>query len=73
MPELIEVHVRYLGQTGEQKALARRVLDRGVSRTRAVWLSRARARGTRNHLDSATDLSPPVFPALRHGPILPLC
>jgi len=33
MPELIEVHVRYLGQTGEQKALARRVLDRSVSRT----------------------------------------
>ncbi|MGH9503232.1 MAG: nucleotidyltransferase family protein [Terriglobales bacterium] len=33
LPELIEVHVRYLGQTGEQKALARRVLERGVSRT----------------------------------------
>jgi hypothetical protein len=33
LPELIEVHVRYLGQTGEQKALARRVLDRGISRT----------------------------------------
>jgi Uncharacterised nucleotidyltransferase len=33
LPELIEVHVRYLGQTGEQKALARRVLERSVSRT----------------------------------------
>jgi len=33
MPELIEVHIRYLGQTGEQKALARRVLDRSVSKT----------------------------------------
>jgi hypothetical protein len=33
MPELIEVHVRYLGQTGEQKALARRVLERSVART----------------------------------------
>jgi Uncharacterised nucleotidyltransferase len=33
LPELIEVHVRYLGQTGEQKALARRVLDRSIART----------------------------------------
>jgi len=33
LPELIEVHVRYLGQTGEQKALARRVLERSVTRT----------------------------------------
>ncbi len=33
MPELVEVHVRYLGQTGEQKALARRVLERSVART----------------------------------------
>ena len=32
LPELIEVHVRYLGQTGEHKALARRVVDRSVSR-----------------------------------------
>lgn len=33
LPELIEIHVRYLGQTGEQKALARRVLERSVSKT----------------------------------------
>lgn len=33
LPELIEIHVRYLGQTGEQSALARRVLDRSVTRT----------------------------------------
>jgi hypothetical protein len=33
MPELVEVHVRYLGQTGEQKALARRVLERSVAKT----------------------------------------
>lgn len=33
LPELIEVHVRYLGQTGEQKALARRVLERSVTKT----------------------------------------
>jgi hypothetical protein len=33
LPELIEIHVRYLGQTGEQNALARRVLDRSVTRT----------------------------------------
>lgn len=33
LPELIEIHVRYLGQTGEQKALARRVLERSVIRT----------------------------------------
>ncbi len=33
MPELVEVHVRYLGQTGEQKALARLVLERSVAKT----------------------------------------
>lgn len=33
LPELVEVHVRYLGQTGEQKALAGRVLERSVIRT----------------------------------------
>jgi hypothetical protein len=33
MPELVEVHVRYLGQTGEQKALARRVLERSVTKS----------------------------------------
>ncbi|HEX3353037.1 MAG TPA: nucleotidyltransferase family protein [Terriglobales bacterium] len=33
LPELVEVHVRYLGQTGEQKALARRVIERSVART----------------------------------------
>ncbi len=32
LPELIEIHVRYLGQTGEHKAMARRVLDRRVIR-----------------------------------------
>jgi hypothetical protein len=31
--ELIEIHVRYLGQTGEQKSMAVRVLERGVTRT----------------------------------------
>jgi hypothetical protein len=31
--ELIEIHVRYLGQTGEQKLMAARVLERGVTRT----------------------------------------
>jgi hypothetical protein len=30
LPELVEVHVRYLGQTGEQKLMARRVLERSV-------------------------------------------
>lgn len=32
LQELIEIHVRYLGQTGEQKPMASRVLDRGVPR-----------------------------------------
>jgi hypothetical protein len=31
--ELVEVHVRYLGQTGEQKLMAVRVLERGIMRT----------------------------------------
>jgi hypothetical protein len=31
--ELVEIHVRYLGQTGEQKSMAARVLERGVTRT----------------------------------------
>jgi len=31
--ELVEIHVRYLGQTGEQKLMAARVLDRGVTTT----------------------------------------
>ena len=30
--ELVEIHVRYLGQTGEQKALAERVIERRVSK-----------------------------------------
>ena len=30
LPELVEVHVRYLGQTGEQKLMARRVIERSV-------------------------------------------
>jgi hypothetical protein len=33
LPELVEVHVGYLGQTGEQRLLATRVLDRKVTRT----------------------------------------
>src|SRR5262249_35303683 len=33
LPELVEVHVRYLGQTGEQKRMARRVVERSVART----------------------------------------
>lgn len=33
LPELIEVHLGYLGQTGEQKALARRVTRRSVTNT----------------------------------------
>ena len=32
LPELVEVHVRYLGQTGEQRWMAARVLDRKVTR-----------------------------------------
>lgn len=33
LPELVEVHVRYLGQTGEQKLMAERVLRRSITRT----------------------------------------
>ena len=33
LPELVEVHVQYLGQTGEQKLLAERVLRRSVTKT----------------------------------------
>src|SRR5581483_2957770 len=33
LPELVEVHVRYLGQTGEQKLMAARVLERSVTKT----------------------------------------
>lgn len=33
LPELVEVHVRYLGQTGEQKVMARRVLERSVTKS----------------------------------------
>src|SRR5690348_8575467 len=33
LPELIEIHVRYLGQTGEQKLMAQRVLERSVIKT----------------------------------------
>ena len=33
LPELIEIHIRYLGQTGEHKALGRQVVDRSVTRT----------------------------------------
>lgn len=31
--ELVEIHVRYLGQTGEQKLMAERVLERSVTKT----------------------------------------
>ncbi|HZQ68625.1 MAG TPA: hypothetical protein VFA68_08910 [Terriglobales bacterium] len=33
LPELIEIHVQYLGQTGEQTAMAKRVVERNVART----------------------------------------
>lgn len=33
LPELVEIHVRYLGQTGEQKLMAARVLERSVTKT----------------------------------------
>jgi hypothetical protein len=33
LPELVEIHVRYLGQTGEQKLMAARVLARSVTKT----------------------------------------
>ncbi len=32
LPELIEIHVRYLGQTGEHSLLARRVVERRVTK-----------------------------------------
>jgi|tagenome__1003787_1003787.scaffolds.fasta_scaffold20865132_1 hypothetical protein len=32
LPELIEIHVQYLGQTGEHKAIARRVIERSQLR-----------------------------------------
>jgi hypothetical protein len=32
LPELIEIHVQYLGQTGEHKAMAQRVIERSVLR-----------------------------------------
>lgn len=32
LKELVEIHVQYLGQTGEQKQLARRVLERSVQK-----------------------------------------
>ena len=33
LPELVEIHVRYLGQTGEQKAMADRMVDRRIAKT----------------------------------------
>jgi Uncharacterised nucleotidyltransferase len=33
LPELIEIHVRYLGQTGEHTKMARRVIERRISKT----------------------------------------
>jgi hypothetical protein len=33
LKELVEIHVQYLGQTGEQKQLAKRVLERSVQKT----------------------------------------
>lgn len=33
LPEFIEIHVRYLGQTGEHQQLARRVIERSVTKT----------------------------------------
>jgi Uncharacterised nucleotidyltransferase len=32
LPELVEIHIRYLGQTGEHKALGRRVVQRSVTK-----------------------------------------
>lgn len=32
LPELVEIHVQYLGQTGEHAELARRVIKRGVAK-----------------------------------------
>jgi hypothetical protein len=33
LPELVEIHVRYLGQTGEQKAMADRMVERRILKT----------------------------------------
>ncbi len=33
LPELVEIHVQYLGQTGEHAELARRVIERGVTKS----------------------------------------
>lgn len=33
LPELIEIHVRYLGQTGEHTKMARRIIERRISKT----------------------------------------
>jgi hypothetical protein len=33
LPELVEIHVQYLGQTGEHEAIAERVISRRVSKT----------------------------------------
>lgn len=33
LPELVEIHVQYLGQTGEHAELARRVIERGVQKS----------------------------------------
>jgi len=35
LPELVEIHVRYLGQTGEHNAMAHRVIERRVIKTLA--------------------------------------
>src|SRR5207248_106431 len=32
LPELVEIHVRYLGQTGEQELMAARVIERSVTK-----------------------------------------
>jgi hypothetical protein len=32
LPELVEIHVQYLGQTGEHKLMARRVIERSVTK-----------------------------------------
>ncbi len=33
LPELVEIHVQYLGQTGEYSAMAQRIIDRRISKT----------------------------------------
>jgi hypothetical protein len=33
LPELVEIHVRYLGQTGEHNRMAHRVIERRISKT----------------------------------------